>query len=137
MAVKLISVRCPDCGARLDIEEGRTQCFCSYCGTKIFINNENEYVYRQVDEARIKESENEKLIKMRQLDMEERQIQNEEKLFRTGLTIAFIMFIIAQILALINIDVFFGTVMWVIAGAMFSALVSLVYHDEAKKNRKK
>jgi len=34
MSVELISVKCPECGASLDIEEGRRQMFCSYCGAK-------------------------------------------------------------------------------------------------------
>ena len=54
MAIKMISVKCPDCGASLDVEEGRRQCFCSYCGAKVMINNENEYIYRTIDEADIK-----------------------------------------------------------------------------------
>ena len=45
MAIKMVSVRCPDCGAALDVEEGRTQLFCSYCGAKVIIHNDNEYIY--------------------------------------------------------------------------------------------
>ena len=54
MAVKFTSVKCPDCGAVLPIEEGRNQVFCSYCGSKIIITNENEHIYRHIDEAEIK-----------------------------------------------------------------------------------
>lgn len=53
MGYKLISVKCPDCGQTLSIEENRSQAFCSYCGSKILISNENEYIFRQVDEAGI------------------------------------------------------------------------------------
>ena len=56
MAVKFTSVKCPDCGAVLPIEEGRNQVFCSYCGSKIIMTNENEYVYRHIDEAEIKQA---------------------------------------------------------------------------------
>lgn len=41
MGIKLITVKCPECGASLDIEEGRKQLFCSYCGSKILIQNDN------------------------------------------------------------------------------------------------
>ena len=51
LAYKLISVKCPDCGQTLSIEENRTQAFCTYCGAKVLISNENEYVFRKVDEA--------------------------------------------------------------------------------------
>ena len=37
MAVKLVSVKCPECGAMLDIEEGRDQAFCTHCGAKVVL----------------------------------------------------------------------------------------------------
>ena len=37
MAVKFTSVKCPECGANLPIEEGREKMFCSYCGTQIIM----------------------------------------------------------------------------------------------------
>ena len=40
MAVKFTSVKCPECGANLPIEEGRERIFCSYCGTQIIMTNE-------------------------------------------------------------------------------------------------
>ena len=61
VSYKLISVKCPDCGKTLSIEENRTQAFCSYCGAKVLLNNENEYIFRQVDEAKIKKAETERL----------------------------------------------------------------------------
>lgn len=71
MAYKLISVKCPDCGQTLSIEENRTQAFCSYCGAKVLISNENEYVFRQVDEADIKKAETERLIRLKELELQE------------------------------------------------------------------
>lgn len=35
MANKIIPIKCPECDADLDIEEGRKVMFCSYCGRKI------------------------------------------------------------------------------------------------------
>ena len=76
LAYKLISVKCPDCGQTLSIEENRTQAFCSYCGAKVLISNENEYVFRQVDEADIKKAETERLIRLKELELQEqREIQ--------------------------------------------------------------
>ena len=72
MGYKLISVKCPDCGQTLSIEEDRTQAFCTYCGAKVLISNENEYVFRQVDEADIKKAETERLIKLKELELQER-----------------------------------------------------------------
>lgn len=56
MAVKFISIMCPECGADLPIEEGRKMIFCSYCGKPIALAN-NEYRYEvthhHVDDAKI------------------------------------------------------------------------------------
>lgn len=54
--MKLMSTKCPDCGAALEIEEGRTQVFCSYCGAKIHIDDEAKKVVTD-DKARVREAE--------------------------------------------------------------------------------
>ena len=62
--VKMIALKCPECGAKLQIEDGHKECFCQYCGHKILLNDgsvETTYTYRKVDEARIKELELEKI----------------------------------------------------------------------------
>lgn len=63
MAVKFIPIKCPECDADLDIEEGRKVMFCSYCGRKIMMVDENEFKYdvthRHVDVAKIREVEEE------------------------------------------------------------------------------
>lgn len=71
MAITLNSVKCPECGATLPVEEGRTQVFCSYCGAKVIITNENEHIYRHIDEAGIKQAETNRMVRMRELDLEE------------------------------------------------------------------
>lgn len=70
MALSFYSVKCPDCGANLQVEDGRTKLFCSYCGAQVIINNENEHTYRTIDEARIKEAETERLIRLKELELE-------------------------------------------------------------------
>lgn len=70
MAIKFTSVKCPECGASLPIEEGRKQVFCSYCGTKVMVTNENEYIYRHIDEADVKKAETDRIIRMRQQDLD-------------------------------------------------------------------
>lgn len=75
MAISFISIKCPECGAQLNIDEGRSMTFCQYCGTKILINNENEFIYRTVDEAAVKQAEIEKM----RLEIEEKKRAAEEK----------------------------------------------------------
>lgn len=46
--MKITSVKCPECGANLKIEEGRSFCFCQYCGCKIMLDEEkNEFTYNK------------------------------------------------------------------------------------------
>ncbi|MCD8148995.1 MAG: zinc ribbon domain-containing protein [Clostridiales bacterium] len=72
MAIKFVSVKCPECGAALDVEEGRKQIFCSYCGAKVMIVNDNEYVYRHIDEAGIKQAETDRIIQMKKMEIAEK-----------------------------------------------------------------
>ena len=57
--MKVISLKCPECGASLSIEEGRTQCFCQYCGTKIMLDDERSYTktIHTIDDAKIRQAE--------------------------------------------------------------------------------
>lgn len=81
--INTISVKCPNCDATLEIEEGRRQAFCTYCGAKIIINNENEYVYRRIDEAKVRQAETDRMIRLKELELEEqrqkRELMEEEK----------------------------------------------------------
>lgn len=94
MAMKVISVKCPECGASLPIEEGRTQMFYSYCGSNIIITNENEYIYRYIDEAEVKKAETENTIKMRKLKMEEENHEFQKMIrFLIGVTVFVLIFV--------------------------------------------
>ena len=75
--LNLVSVKCPDCGAALSIEEGRKQAFCTYCGAKVLIQNDNEHVYRTIDEAEIAKQEKEKEIALREKEIRLKEIEVE------------------------------------------------------------
>ena len=79
MAVKLISVKCPECGATLNIEEGREQAFCTYCGTKVLLHNENEYIYRHIDESGVKQDASDRIVRMKQMELAEKKRADAEK----------------------------------------------------------
>jgi len=79
MSIKIISVKCPECGATLNIEENRKQAFCSYCGAKVLLQNDHEYVYRHIDEAGIKKAETDQMIQLRKMELEEKRRAEEAK----------------------------------------------------------
>lgn len=79
MSVSFTSVKCPECGASLPIEEGRIQVFCSYCGTKVLVTNENEHIYRHVDEAGVKKAETDRIVRMKQMEIAERRRVAKER----------------------------------------------------------
>ena len=88
---KLTSVKCPECGANLPIEEGREQLFCSYCGTKVIITDDNEHVYRYVDDAQIKMAETKRIIQLKRIEAAERRRMAEEKNKKIKIVISIIL----------------------------------------------
>ena len=100
MPISFVSIKCPECGAKLTIEGGRNQAFCTYCGAKILVQNENEHIVRHIDEAKVKKAETDRYIRLKHLEMEEKQQAYERKRikFRT---------ILSLVLAVIGILIFY------------------------------
>lgn len=102
MSVKIVTVKCSECSGALNIESDRTQAFCSYCGAKILINNENEYVYRHIDEAGIKQAETEQLIRLKELELAEREMLSKQKIKKLKIIISIILASIGILLMIIG-----------------------------------
>ena len=79
MNVKIIAFKCPECNANLEVVEKRDFCFCQYCGAKIFLNDENEYIYRKIDDAAIKQIELDKFKEQHKYELDEENKKNKEK----------------------------------------------------------
>lgn len=96
--MKVISLKCPECSASLSIEEGRDQLFCQYCGAKIVLQNENERIYRRIDEADVKRSETERLIRLKELEMEaaKREDEKASKRLKVKISLALVVVGIAM-----------------------------------------
>lgn len=70
MAIKLVPLSCPNCGATIDVPVDQDFCFCSYCGTKIAINDDSikkiiintTTVNHTIDEASIAETKRRTII---------------------------------------------------------------------------
>ena len=75
------SFNCSKCGANLTIQdENREFAFCEYCGTKIMLDDYRS-THRIIDEAKIKQAEVEREIKMKELELiEKQQIAKERKI---------------------------------------------------------
>ena len=89
--LKLISVKCPDCGASLSIEEGRKQAFCTYCGAKVLIQNDNEHIYRTIDEAEIAKQEKERELALKEKEIRLREIEAKNEQNKRSVKIVFIV----------------------------------------------
>lgn len=138
MSVNFTSVKCPECGASLPIEEGRTQVFCSYCGTKVIITNENERIYRHIDEAGVKRAETDQIVRLRELELQEKVLEQErieesKRIKRT--IIIFVAWISATVLFLLLGS--YNETCYYIGGALglvglYGALFWLIGRDSRK-----
>lgn len=104
MAIKLNSVKCPECNANLSIEEGRERAFCTYCGTLIIVTNENEHIYRHIDEARIKEAETNRTVELKKLEFIERKRVAAEKTKKVKIIVSIVIGIIGFLALLSGAD---------------------------------
>lgn len=80
--MRVISLVCPRCDSALDnirLADGINTCYCAYCGAAIVLQDENQYTYRQVDAARIKEAELNQAIRLKELEMEERRREDQKR----------------------------------------------------------
>ncbi len=133
MAIQFISVKCPDCGAELSIDNSREFAFCSYCGAKVMVHNDNEHIYRNIDEARIKEAETERILRLRELELEEKENNRGRKstLVAYGVALAFVL-----VGAIICIFAPLGGMWGIIIGA-YIAMFTYIKSDDKKKKKSK
>ena len=132
--MKTISVKCPDCGAVLELEEGRTVYYCQYCGAKVLLDDEaDRHVY--VDEARIKEAEVKEKIRLKELELELEKRNDEKKSKAFKIKASIVAIVIAVILMLIkHITTHGADTSW--AGVFIIEIVIFVWLIELGKNIK-
>lgn len=71
---------CPNCNANLAIDdENRDFSFCQYCGAKIMLDDYRS-IHRVVDEAKIKQAEIDREIRLRELSIREEQLRQTNHL---------------------------------------------------------
>lgn len=109
---------CPSCGANITInDENRDFAFCQYCGAKIMLDDFRS-TQRIVDEAKIRQAETDRMIRLRELELEERK-QNQRSTLRRTLTIIW--------LALSLIILLLCIVKWAFQDDFTDAFVMLFY----------
>ena len=84
MAISFISTKCPNCGAELEIEQGRDMAFCTYCGGKVILHNENEYTInkttRTIDETEIARAQADRDVRIREMELREQASRSAQKM---------------------------------------------------------
>lgn len=121
---------CPNCGAQISLDDNRDFGFCQYCGTKILIDDYRS-THRVVDEARIHESETDRIIRLRELEIEEKEIERSRESRRKAYIIAIVMAIIGGILA--AFQNLLGLLLIMVGGLV--ALITYTGGSEQKEKR--
>ena len=132
--MKTVSVKCPDCGAALELEEGRTVYYCQYCGAKVFLDDEaDRHVY--VDEARIKEAEVKEKIRLKELELEvdKRNDEKKSKVFKIKASI--VLAIIGITCFILNMLVHSTDVFETIAYGIVLIIILIWINDGIFKNK--
>jgi len=128
-----IDLTCPKCNATLSVDSNRDFLFCEYCGAKILLNDENTYTIRHVDEAEVLHAETDRLIRLKELELAEKEAEaineknKKQKKFAKYLAcfgapimaIGFIsyllskeiLFIVTALFGFLLLDIAFGLVM--------------------------
>lgn len=90
-------LKCPACGAQLSIKDsGRDFVFCEYCGAKIILDDYRS-THRIVDEAKIHEVETNRIIRLKELELEEKhhnEFEQKQKLYAKIWLVATLVIII-------------------------------------------
>ncbi len=75
------TLKCPNCSASLTIQDdNRDFAFCEFCGTKIMLDDYRS-THRVVDEAKIRQAEVEREIKLKKIELiEKQQIAKQKKI---------------------------------------------------------
>ena len=73
--------------------------FCSYCGAEILVANDNEFVdehiYRHIDDADIKRAETDQMIRLRKMELIEKELKKSKKIKTFKVILCLILGVIA------------------------------------------
>lgn len=84
--MKMYQLKCPACGGTIEIERNRDSCFCSYCGAKVYVDDETHrveitkninYHKTYTDEAKIRKIESDERIQEQKIVAEREKGKSE------------------------------------------------------------
>ena len=121
--------QCPSCGAQISLDDSREFGFCQYCGTKIMLDDFRS-THRVVDEARIHETETDRIIRLRELEIEEKEADRSRKSRKNAYIIAIVMVIVGALFC-----AFGGLlgVLLIIGGGLVAEFTYIGATDQKKK----
>lgn len=105
-----------------------------YCGAKVMINNDNEHIYRTIDEAGIKQAETERVVRMRELELEENEKNsgNKTKYIAYGIAIVFAVVVIV----LLGLGSVTAGSMSIVVGGFIAYFAYFNFFENNKKTKK-
>ncbi len=78
--MKLVSYKCPNCNASIQVDDTKRSFFCTYCGSPVNIDlGENVFTYREINEAEIRRVEADENVKKSKLDYKIRKMEIAEQ----------------------------------------------------------
>ena len=140
--IQLISCKCPECKAELELNSSKEYAYCPYCGTKLLIHNDNisahyEYKYQyKCDETKRAKIEADERIKNRKLDITEKNTKRKNisiilyVIFCAIMCLAsFLCFLFAK--SIIGAIVQTATLFFILLPIVLHITESIVKHDKA------
>lgn len=68
----VLELKCPSCNGVLNVDPGLEQAYCTYCGAKVLISDENKKTYHYIDEAEVQKAKSEEVIKKAEIEAKEK-----------------------------------------------------------------
>ena len=133
MAVNTETLTCPQCGANLVVQNGKDYTFCIYCGTKVMLRNDNVHIYRNYDEAKIRQADTERIVKLREMEIAEKEKERKRIGKIIGYSIAIVLIIIGVIIVCFDNEI--GAIF--ISVGIFLGVANLFKDDSSEENKKK
>ena len=102
--MKMYLLKCPNCDATLEVEPDRKMLFCSYCGSKIIVDDEVKRVeitkninYHETytDEAKIKETISREKIRLQEMEYADKEKKRNDKVIFISIGLLFLIMLLA------------------------------------------